>query len=104
MLGYVLIFIGLSYIIFNEEIHLDIDKEKRLIHWKKKRLFKETQKTISFTDIKRIFVQQVGKASSFSEFYCISLELQSGDIINFAERFPSESEAEEKAQHFRKIL
>lgn len=97
MLGYLLIFIALSYIIWNEEIRFIVDEKMHVIHWQKKRLLKKTQKVIPFSDIKRVFVQRVGKASTFTEFYCISLELNSGEIINTEDRFTDAPEAQTKA-------
>lgn len=104
MLGYLLIFIGLSYIIWNEEIRFEIDENNKVIKWQKVKLLKRAQKNIPFTDIKRIFVQRVGKASTFTEFYCISLELNSGEIISSPERFSNESEAETNLGQLRDKL
>lgn len=97
MLGYLLIFIGLSYIIWDEEIRLNVDEQMKVVRWQKKKLFKKTQKVIPFSDIKRVFVQRVGKASTFTEFYCISLELNSGEIINNGDRYSEATEAQTKA-------
>lgn len=104
MLGYLLIFIGLSYVIWNEEIHFYLDEKNALIHWRKKKFFRQSNKTIRFSDIKRIFIQRVGKASSFTEFFCISMELQSGEIISSPERFSNEAEADAKANQLKNLL
>ncbi|WPU65041.1 hypothetical protein [Peredibacter starrii] len=104
MLGYLLIFIGLSYVIWNEEISFDLDEKNSLIHWNKKKFLRQSNKTIPYSDIKRIFVQRVGKASSFTEFFCVSMELQSGEVISSPERFSTEAEAYANANQLKNLL
>lgn len=93
MLGYILVFVGLSYVIWNEEISLELDPDKKIIHYRKKNILKKKEKQIPFKEVRRIFTQRLGKASHFTEFYFISLELNTNEIISTGKRYADEKEA-----------
>lgn len=97
LLGYLLIFIGGSGIVLNEEIETQIDTKRKMIRSNAKNLFTNNSRLIPFSLIAHTALARVGRASNITHFYFLIFVLKSGESIQTGYFNMSQSEAFQEA-------
>lgn len=81
-LGYLLLFIGAAALTWNEQVTTEFDRERQQVRQLAKNLFESRMRHIPFSDIERIGVARVGRPSSNTEFYFLTLILKNGERVD----------------------
>lgn len=103
-LGYLLLFIGAAALTWNEQIITEFDRDRQQVRQLAKNLFESRMRHIPFSDIERIGVARVGRASSNTEFYFLTLVLKNGERLGTGHWVMSREEAYQQAQEIASFV
>lgn len=81
-LGYLLLFIGAASLAFNEQVTTEFDRDRQQVRQHVKNIFESRTRYIPFAEIERLAVARIGRPSSKTEFYFITLVLKNGKCLN----------------------
>ncbi|MBK7890499.1 MAG: hypothetical protein IPJ84_06530 [Bdellovibrionales bacterium] len=103
-LGYLLLFLGAAALTFNEQVTTEFDRERQQVRQLAKNLFESRKRHIPFSDIERIGVARIGRPSSNTEFYFLTLILKNGERLGTGHWVMSREEAYQQAQEIASFV
>lgn len=102
--GYLLLFLGFTTITLNEQVTTEFDRERQQVRQLAKNLFESRIRHIPFSDIERIGVARIGRPSSKTEFYFLTLILKNGERLGTGHWVMSREAAYHQAQEIAGLV
>lgn len=103
-LGYLLIFIGISTLIFNEKISISIDENNKTVKLNSKNMFGQKTRTLLFSEIEGVGMVRITRGANPIDFYLIHLKTKLGEKIRTGIMFVDELAVQEEINRIAQLI